>query len=56
MNMQNKLFTIQFFSPPDNQLTAQKKKVWTPHQERMQTHGSERERADRSLPQANAHS
>ena len=38
MHMQNKLCTIQFFSPPNNQFTAPPKKVQTPGQERIQKH------------------
>jgi len=33
--MQNKLCTVQFFSPADDQFAAWKK-VWTPGQERIQ--------------------
>jgi len=60
MNMQNKLYKIPFFSPPDDQFTASPqaaiteprnhefqeipKKVHTPGQERVQTPGNKKSR------------
>ena len=69
--MQNKLYTIQFFSPPDDQFAVSlwaaiaepgnhefcemTKKVQTPGQEKIQTHGNKTSR-ERFLPLASPHS
>ena len=51
INMQNKLYTTQFFSPPDNPFAAQKT-VWTPSQDR-DSNSQKQERKGSFLPLAN---